>query len=341
MHSNGFAENRPCRDNGSLAPVHRGIGTALAALVLMVGLCVVLPAEGQACQNAGQACIDGGGCCDGSSCGPPGWEICYDVPRLLEQPCSVSGDDRCAEGLSCHPGIPQRCYNEPRQAGQPCDVNHECGDRGFVCHPLLLRCVPDEALEPFDDASCAVFYDQSQADAALDLGNTLWHGIGLAGGTVPEGSTQVGVVYGANGEFGCFEAHCVGSGPDASGSPFYTFGVIKDWPSFAGTSLVKPGEVSAPFLEIGFETGQVWAPGFAELLGAVSSVSVGDGFLPAGDDFLTCDTVVNEIECATELRADSDGDGVLDCYDGCPDDATMAEEGRCQCGAPCREPGHR
>lgn len=37
------------------------------------------------------------------------------------------------------------------------------------------------------------------------------------------------------------------------------------------------------------------------------------------------------------MRADSDGDGVNDCEDGCPADAGKTEPGRCGCGVPEEE----
>jgi transposase len=203
-----------------------------------------------------------------------------------------------------------------------------------MCDAALRRCVPDPALDPFDDAACAASYDQHLSDVAAELGVTISHGIGIVDSLGSQETIEVGVVYGTNGEFGCFETRCgeQASTSGGSGVAFYNVGLLDAWESFAGPIEIRPGEASIPFLTIGLEAAQIWSPGLIEQRGALGSASTGASFLPTGTSTLTCDVAVNEIVCPAESLADSDGDGTADCFDSCPADPAKTEKGACECG---------
>lgn len=285
-----------------------------------------------------EPCSLGFACGDGLSC-QPGVQRCYHSPRRFEEPCSLGFE--CGDCLSCAPGV-HRCYSVPRGPGEPCGPVNPCGDEGFFCHPLLLRCVPVEAADPTDIDFCAGLYDAGLAQAAIELGAAVGYSLGGAAAAGLAVSAEQGVVYGPDGECGCFTATCIGGEAAADVEVFTAVAVVPNWGDFAGASLVV---ASGADVFLGFTAGVILSADGSNVLGSVTSYSIGVGGSLFELGVARCNTVLSEVPpdripdpaprcgCGDVDAEDADDDGYPDCVDSCPDDPDMVAPSGCRdCG---------
>jgi hypothetical protein len=257
----------------------------------------------QKCYNSprreGEPCSAGFGCSSGLHC-EAGTQVCK-RPGGRGDPCHLTRP--CGSGLSCQPGV-QKCYDIPRKAGQPCVLGHECG-KGFYCQSFVQKCMPD-TINYNSNSPCGALRVAGIAEDAKRAGIVMTFSAGSAGSAGAFGSFETGLVYGDNGEFGCFATACAGSSTDFSIENFANFGVFNDFEDFEGFSIVTGAGVDTPFAEFGFQTSQVWsahppksAGDFArnQLIGTASGVSYGVGLNPVA---------VNLAFCYTEVLDDGD-----------------------------------
>jgi hypothetical protein len=202
--------------------------------------------------------------------------------------------NQCDDGLSCQP-FKHKCYTSPREVGEPCSAGFGCGD-GLTCK--LFRCVPAD-LEWNDDQRCKAFYSENIASRVRAKKMAKSFGQGSTFSLPLTGSLEIGVVYGANGEFGCYETTCGGFGHDLAFGTFAAFSQLDSFDSFAGRSQVYAAGASVPIVEIGGSVGIVLAErdgGGVDPVGTVQTLGVGLGFLPASISPLRCTTEVNVVD---------------------------------------------
>lgn len=220
---------------------------------------------------------------------------CYKVQKH-GQGCWA--DAPCGDGLSCQPGV-HKCYNSPRKAGEPCSAGYGCVD-GLYCQSFLHKCVP-KTIDYNSNSPCGALRVQATAEDAKRANLTMSFSAGSAGGVGVFASYETGLVYGNKGEFGCFATACVGQQIDANISNYANFGIYNDYKNFEGFSIVTGGGADVPFVELGFQTSQVWssnipksANDFAknQLIGTASGLSFGVGVNPVNVNYAYCVTEV-------------------------------------------------
>lgn len=217
-------------------------------------------------------------------------------PGRLGDPCHATRP--CGSGLNCQPGV-HKCYHVPRKPGEPCSAGYGC-QKGFYCQPFVHKCVP-RTVNYNSNSPCGSLRLQSAAEDAKRANITMSFSAGSTAGAGPYFSYETGLVYGNKGQFGCFVTACIGSQADASIANFAAFGLYRSFKDFEGFSMVTGGGVDVPFIELGFQTSQVWrstppksARDFAKngLLGSVSSLSFGVGLNPVSVSSAMCYTEV-------------------------------------------------
>lgn len=289
------------------------------------------------CKGAGavgQSCNPSRPCGAGLSC-HPGAQRCYHQPRHLSEPCGPT--EPCKDDLLCSAIAdgPQRCY-EPADEGESCDKkacggglvcaptdrgkvcrrhtglgercrrNSDCED-GMVCSGVFERCAPKKIdLDAGRAAACNTFLSEGQARFAKDVGRTVAFGTGAAAAALSGAADETGVVYGPNGEFGCYVAHCDGALTDATVAVYAVAGFFSKWTDFAGHARLVSQGASVPFVEIGFTTGQVLNMQ-DKLIGTVDSLSNGVGIMPIQAGVMGCVThVIGPGEDITTLKQKND-----------------------------------
>lgn len=295
---------------------------ASAALFFLAALGLGLPSQANA--QAGRGCSVFKPCPRGFSC-HPGHQKCYHKPRREGQPCSAgyscgsglrceAGSHRCrrlgklgdrchatrpcGSGLNCQPGV-HRCYHTPRKAGEPCSAGYGCA-KGFYCQSFLHKCVP-KTVSYNSNSPCGALRVHAVAEDAKRANMTMSFSTGSSAGAGPFASIETGLVYGERGQFGCFVTACVGSQADANVQSFVNFGLYRRFSDFEGFSVVTGGGADIPFIELGFQTNQVWsgrvprsAKDFAknQLVGTSSGLSFGVGLNPVSVNMAFCFTEV-------------------------------------------------
>ena len=158
----------------------------------------------------------------------------------------------------------------------------------------VFRCLPnyESDLNVMDETVCESLYDPGLAEAARLATDTLAFSTGSAAGIVAGGSSEVGTVYGENGEYGCFVSTCVGAQTDLSISAFTNLAAYVNWDVFAGTAKATSFGFSTPVAELGFATAAVTNAEYDEYIGQVNTVSLGAGLAPAQVGHMSCNTVV-------------------------------------------------
>ena len=234
-----------------------------------------------------EPCVAGFGCGPGLSC-QPGVHKCFHEPRQLEEPC-VAGFE-CGPGLTCQPGV-QKCFHEPRQVYEPCVAGFGCGE-GLFCQAATHVCVPNP-LDTTSIRSCKSVWVGDLAIAADNANATMSYGLGGSATAGVTGSIETGVVYGEDGQFGCYAAVCAGVKADVSIGTYANVGVWNSWDDVVGSSFVLSEGVSVPFLELGFTTSQVLNTA-GGLIGSVNSLTFGVGLNPVEIGGMTCCTAVLE-----------------------------------------------
>jgi hypothetical protein len=161
---------------------------------------------------------------------------------------------------------------------------------------LLQQCVYDE-FDIYDTNVCAALYQEHDAQQAMREGPTTSLGGVFSGGVVGAFSLEYGVVYGGQGQYGCYKTLCGGATTDISISVGFAVGVYTHWSKFAGDSVVVAAGVSSPVFEIGFSQSHVMSapPADTEYIGMVHAFTIGVGFLPANVQSYACTTEVGVV----------------------------------------------
>ncbi len=269
-------------------------------------------------RQAGEPCSLGFSCGEGLSC-QPGSQKCYHSPRQLGEPCSAGYG--CAPGLSCQPGS-QKCYHSPRWPAEPCSAGYSCGP-GLECIPFAQRCYPALG-DPGDESYCLGLRSRPLADFAVRSGATYTYGTGVSGSAGFATSQEVGVVYGQDGEYGCYVTSCQGWASDVSTSGYGSVGRYTTWAAVAGPTVVTTGgggEVVSDYV------GEVLSP-MGQQVGYVEVVSLGISGLPTSISNLSCDTDV----AAITLGSSQDCTGVNQVDAG---SLASAADARAKCPSVC------
>ena len=220
---------------------------------------------------------------------------CYKQQKF-GQGCSI--DSRCGPGLSCQPGV-HKCYHSPRKAGEACSAGYSCG-AGLYCQSFLHKCVA-KSINYNSNSPCGALRIQATAEDAKRANITMTFSGGSSGGVGVFSSLETGLVYGNKGEFGCFATACIGQQADASIQNFANFGLYTQYSKFEGFSVVTGAGADVPFIELGFNTSQVWsadpprsAKNFIknQLIGTTSGLSFGVGLNPVNVNYAMCYTEV-------------------------------------------------
>lgn len=232
--------------------------------------------------RANEACQAGYGCARGLAC-EAGSQVCR-APGQVADPCHATRP--CARGLSCQPGVHQ-CFHAPRKAGEPCVAGHGCGE-GLYCQSFLQKCVA-KTVEYRGQSACNSLRVQATAEDAKRANLTLSFSAGSSGGAGAYVSYETGLVYGNNGEFGCFATACAGNQSNVSVGNFANMGITSNYADFTGFSVVTNQGVDTPFLKLGFQTSQVFSAQAPRrigdiaknrLVGTTSGLSFGVGLSP-------------------------------------------------------------
>ncbi len=292
--------------------------------------------SGLTCEAGSQVCRGGGEvgdachatrpCGSGLTC-QPGVHRCYHSPRQEGEPCvagfpcgnglhceagaqvcrkAVGVGDAChatrpcGEGLSCQPGI-HKCYHSPRRVTDPCSAGFECG-KGLVCQAFSQRCFPGD-FSWSNRNSCLSVRDEAIANEAKRSGITTTYGAGSAQTAFAISmSEEIGVVYGSQGEYGCYFTTCGGFVSDLSISAYGAVGEYESYSVVAGDAEVYAGGASPPILEIGGGSiAVVVSRDFSDssvphkVVGSVQTLGIGVGILPGQAAALRCHTDVNDV----------------------------------------------
>jgi len=209
----------------------------------------------------------------------------------------------------------------PGQSCEPCFVS---GCR----YPL--QCFPNPNKGPITQTECLDAYSPAQQQAAKDIGSAITRGagVGLAGGS--SASLEVGMVYGPEGEYGCYSTQCAGISTDVSISTFASVGLYTSYGAVAGssTAVVENAGVGVA----SYSTSQIFQGINADpstndaLLGTEDAFAIGlspeDIVIPVSAGAYACDTTVDTVlgmGGPSELAASVCGNGVLEAGEACDD----------------------
>ena len=143
------------------------------------------------------------------------------------------------------------------------------------------------------------------------MGAAVSFGLGQSASAGISGTMELGAVYGANNEFGCYVSLCLGGESDLNVNAFGNIGIWNSWDDFKGLSVMFSEGVSFPFFEVGgFSTAQVLNTE-ADFIGSVNSISFGLGLSPVDiGAYMCCTSVLDSDDPLTSLGA-----GMLSCKD--------------------------
>ncbi|MEM7083940.1 MAG: LamG-like jellyroll fold domain-containing protein [Pseudomonadota bacterium] len=193
--------------------------------------------------QAGDTCGIGLPCAAGLACTLA--LECAHVPAKEGETCDITNP--CGAGLLCAPGIPQRCERAPN-IGERCNIIKGCVD-GAVCAISDIEaplCYPDPYLDSISTSQCEAFYS-ADAAARYDGQNiVLSAGTGSTASILGRAESR-GVVYGENGEFGCFSSMCEGIDIiEVSTELFFTSGAYTSFDGVGGRSVSLVIEADGP-----------------------------------------------------------------------------------------------
>jgi hypothetical protein len=223
-----------------------------------------------------------------------------DVPASCEIAATCEVAAECTIDSSCE--LPKSCElqrcSQTFPGGACLPGLAECDVEGFACQVSVdsdvFRCLPSYSsdLDVQDRALCDSFFDANVSALAAEGRSALSFSTGTAGTAVASGSYEVGTVYGAEGEFGCFVSSCVGVQSDLSVAQFANFGAYTAWDVFAGNAKTFSVGGSLPVIELGISSASVVSSDYESYLGQVDSVSIGVGVLPVNAAHMSCNTTV-------------------------------------------------
>jgi hypothetical protein len=136
---------------------------------------------------------------------------------------------------------------------------------------------------------CSTLRVQATAEDARRANITMSFSAGSSGGAGAYVSYETGVVYGNQGQFGCFATACVGNQSNVSISNFANFGIYSRYEDFIDFSAVTNQSVDTPFVKLGFQTSQVYSAAAPQspsqilrnrVVGTTSGLSFGVGLSP-------------------------------------------------------------
>ncbi|MBL8323432.1 MAG: hypothetical protein JNJ89_00585 [Rubrivivax sp.] len=245
-------------------------------------------------RHEGEPCMAGYPCGAGLTC--EAFSQRCRAPGKFSDACHATRP--CGAGLSCHPFL-HKCYHKPRKAGEPCSAGYSCGE-GLYCQSFLHKCVA-KTVDYTKQTPCNALRVHATAEDAKRAGVTMTFGAGSAGGVGAFGSYETGLVYGENGQVGCYATACIGTQADISIGSYANFGLYNRFADFEGFSVVTGGGANVPFVELGFQTSQVWASKVPtspkdftknQLVGTASALSFGIGLNPVNASYAMCYTEV-------------------------------------------------
>lgn len=161
------------------------------------------------------------------------------------------------------------------------------------------------AIDPFASdltvQQCTDMYSRrvkAQRDADPLFGDrtmTYGSGTGVVGGVGV--SFGQGVIYSQDGEFGCYNAECLGIDIDASVEAFVSNGTYDDFAAVGGESLVAVAEGQLPGSVVNAGIATAFTPGFGENIGTevFTAIGVGVSPFPVSAGLYECFTGVLEI----------------------------------------------
>ena len=233
-------------------------------------------------------------CCAGFCTGS---DACHDCIGGCENTCRNGCQLDCDDCiLNCNRDCESICVPF-RKAGEFCTpLFDRCAD-GLTCWPLPFpgelrpRCFPPETDRLIADDECRSFYSSAVHEAAMAEGLANSYGIGSSAGVVIAGSFEEGVVYGADGRFGCYFTTCIGALSDASFGSYAGIGFYLDYDEFYGNSVVIVETVGKG---INFSTAQVLSTD-GRYIGTTDALSIGVGGLPADVGVYYCTTLVDTV----------------------------------------------
>jgi hypothetical protein len=157
-------------------------------------------------------------------------------------------------------------------------------------------CFPDDELGFIPTEICEDLFRLPQAFVARELNAALTFGRGGGVAGVAAGSKEVGVVYGPNGEYGCYVTDCVGVETNAGIQVYSALGVYNTYSDVAGRSLATIESIDVP-VGAGYATSQIFSStsNGVELIGSASSISTGVSLSPISAGGYRCDTRVETV----------------------------------------------
>ncbi len=139
---------------------------------------------------------------------------------------------------------------------------------------------------------CRSLYDSSLALAAVQGQQAMTFGIGAGIADGISANAEAGVVYGEQGQFGCYTTACKGNVTDVSVSAWGSFDTFGSYSAVAGQSYVT--SVGAAEGIAGAATGIITDANYNPV-GITTSVSLGVGESPIQLGFSTCQTSVTRL----------------------------------------------
>lgn len=147
-------------------------------------------------------------------------------------------------------------------------------------------------------STCEAFRVPIVSQLAMQSGKTLTAGVGASVSIGAQGTAEVGVAYGSNGEYGCYVTACGGISLNVSINAYASLGTYNSFSSIAGESTVISTGYSLGIPETPISIGG--GMGFVlntqgEQIGTTVSGNVGvglDGLTPIDFSTLTCHTEV-------------------------------------------------
>ncbi len=172
-----------------------------------------------------------------------------------------------------------------------------CGD-GLYCQSFLQKCVA-RSVDYNSNSACDALRVHATAEDAKRAGIAMSFSAGSSGGAGAYLSYETGVVYGDDGEFGCFATACAGNQSDVSIGNFANFGIYDGYQNFVGFSAVTNQGVDTPFINLGFQTSQVFSAEAPQspnqilknrIVGTTSGLTFGVGLSPLNIGSALCYT---------------------------------------------------
>lgn len=239
----------------------------VAALLLTFGPSASSARAGQ----AGDKCWAGDPCYPGLTCDALAW-VCR-APGQKGDACHATRP--CDKGLVCEPGAGMTC--QPIGAGSFCAWGLKPCSAGYSCHPITSTCMASSPqMGPWSRAVCTKVFDKRQARFAREQGMTFSYGVGASLEAGASGVLETGVVYGGQGQFGCYTTQCYGANFSSGASSYLTAAIYPDWGVVPGNSTTLAAGVGTGKWGVGFNASFAWSFG-EEGLYEGFSITLGGG----------------------------------------------------------------